>query len=147
MKNVCNFIGRLGADPEMKRMNNGDSVANLSLAVSERWRDKDGNRQERTEWVKLVCFSDGLCRVIESYLKKGSLIDVTGKMKTRKYQTQDGQDRYSTEIVIDKLVMLDGKDNRDNSGGNYGAASGGEYVGDNGLRQGGMQNDTDDIPF
>jgi single-strand DNA-binding protein len=142
MKNVCNFIGRLGADPEMKRMNNGDAVANLSLAVSERWKDKDGNRQERTEWVKLVCFSAGLCRVIESYLKKGSLIDVTGKMKTRKYQTQDGQDRYSTEIVIDQLVMLDGKDNRDNSGGNYGAAQQGQ--------QGNFSNDMDDagdIPF
>ena len=142
MKNVCNFIGRLGADPEMKRMNNGDAVANLSLAVSERWKDKEGNRQERTEWVKLVCFSAGLCRVIESYLKKGSLIDVTGKMKTRKYQTQDGQDRYSTEIVIDQLVMLDGKDNRDNSGGNYGAQS-------QGGQQGNFSNDMDpdDIPF
>jgi single-strand DNA-binding protein len=140
MKNVCNFIGRLGADPEMKRMNNGDAVANLSLAVSERWKDKDGNRQERTEWVKLVCFSAGLCRVIESYLKKGSLIDVTGKMKTRKYQTQDGQDRYSTEIVIDQLVMLDGKDNRDNSGGNHGAGQQGQA--------GNFSNDIDDaIPF
>ena len=140
MKNACNFIGRLGADPEMKRMNNGDAVANLSLAVSERWKDKEGNRQERTEWVKLVCFSAGLCRVIESYLKKGSLIDVTGKMKTRKYQTQDGQDRYSTEIVIDQLVMLDGKDNRDNSGGNYGAAQQGQA--------GNFSNDMDDdVPF
>ena len=141
MKNACNFIGRLGADPEMKRMNNGDAVANLSLAVSERWKDKEGNRQERTEWVKLVCFSAGLCRVIESYLKKGSLIDVTGKMKTRKYQTQDGQDRYSTEIVIDQLVMLDGKDNRDNSGGNYGGGQQGQA--------GNFSDDPmdDDVPF
>jgi single-strand DNA-binding protein len=147
MLNSCNFIGNVGNDPDIRTTGNGNKVANLSLAVTETWKNKQGERQEKTEWVRLNCFQEGLIGVIESYVKKGSKIYVSGKMVTRKWQTQDGQDRYSTEINIDKLVMLDGKDNRDNSGGNYGGASGGEYVGDNGLRQGGMQNDTDDIPF
>jgi len=151
MLNSCNFIGHIGADPDIKATNSGTRVANLSLAVTEKWKNKQGERQERTEWVRLNCFQDGLIGVIESYIKKGSKVYVSGKMATRKWQTQSGEDRYSTEINIDKLVMLDGRsDNANNSGGNYGAASqGGEYVGDNGLRQGGGGSfpTDDDIPF
>jgi single-strand DNA-binding protein len=150
MLNSCNFIGNVGADPEIKSTNSGTRVANLSLAVTEKWKNKQGERQERTEWVRLNCFQDGLIGVIENYIKKGSKVYVSGKMATRKWTDQQGQDRYSTEINIDKLVMLDGRnDNANNSGGNYGAASGGEYVGDNGLRQGGGGSfpTDDDIPF
>ena len=138
MLNNCQFIGNIGTDPDIKTTGNGNKVANLSLAVTEKWKNKQGERQERTEWVRLNCFQEGLIGVIESYIKKGSKVFVSGKMATRKWQAQDGQDRYSTEINIDKLIMLD---SRDNSGGNYGAASGGQ--------QGNFSNDAmdDDIPF
>jgi single-strand DNA-binding protein len=138
MLNNCQFIGNIGADPDIKTTGNGNKVANLSLAVTEKWKNKQGERQERTEWVRLNCFQEGLIGVIESYIKKGSKVFVSGKMATRKWQAQDGQDRYSTEINIDKLIMLD---SRDNSGGNYGAASGGQ--------QGNFSNepDEDSIPF
>jgi len=138
MLNNCQFIGNIGADPDIKTTGNGNKVANLSLAVTEKWKNKQGERQERTEWVRLNCFQEGLIGVIESYIKKGSKVFVSGKMATRKWQAQDGQDRYSTEINIDKLIMLD---SRDNSGGNYGAASGGQ--------QGNFSNDPmdDDVPF
>jgi single-strand DNA-binding protein len=141
MLNSCNFIGNVGNDPDIRTTGNGNKVANLSLAVTEKWKNKQGERQEKTEWVRLNCFQDGLIGVIESYVKKGSKIYVSGKMATRKYQTQDGQDKYSTEINIDKLVMLDGKDNRDNSGNNYGSTSQGGQLGN-------FSNDMDDaVPF
>jgi single-strand DNA-binding protein len=137
MLNQCQFIGHIGNDPEIKTTNSGSKIANLSLAVTEKWKNKQGERQERTEWVRLNCFQEGLIGVIESYVKKGSKIFVSGKMATRKWQTQEGQDRYSTEINIDKLVMLD---SRDNSGGNYGAAQQGQA--------GNFSNDMDDdVPF
>lgn len=142
MLNNCQFIGNCGADPDIKTTNNGNKVANLSLGVTEKWKNKQtGERQERTEWVRLNCFQEGLIGVIESYVKKGSKLFVSGKMSTRKWQTQDGQDKYSTEINIDKLVMLDGKDNRDNSGGNYGGGQQGQA--------GNFSDDMDseDIPF
>jgi single-strand DNA-binding protein len=146
------LVGNLGADPDVKRTQDGRPIVNLSIATSESWRDKNtGERKDKSEWHRVVIFSEGLCKVAESYLKKGSKVYLEGALQTRKWQDQNGQDRYSTEVVLQgfnsTLTMLDGKDNRDNSGGNYGGASGGEYVGDNGLRQGGMQNDTDDIPF
>jgi single-strand DNA-binding protein len=146
------LVGNLGADPDVKRTQDGRPIVNLSIATSESWRDKNtGERKDKSEWHRVVIFSEGLCKVAENYLKKGSKVYLEGALATRKWQDQQGQDKYSTEIVLQgfnsTLTMLDGKDNRDNSGGNYGAASGGEYVGDNGLRQGGMQNDTDDIPF
>jgi single-strand DNA-binding protein len=148
MLNSCNFIGNLGADPEIKTIQgSGNKVANLSIGVTEKWKTRNGERKEKTEWVRLNCFQEGLIGVIENYLKKGSKVYVSGKMATRSWDDQNGQKKYSTEINIDKLVMLDGKDNRDTSGGNYGAASGGEYVGDNGLRQGGSANFDDDVPF
>lgn len=113
MLNQVNLIGNLGADPEIRSLNSGDKVANLRLAVSERWKDKNtGERKEKTEWVSVVVFGN-LVSVIESYVKKGSKLYVSGKLQTRKWQHSDGTDRYSTEVVLQgfdaKLVMLDGK--------------------------------------
>lgn len=114
MLNQCQFIGNLGADPEVRTFQNGNKVCNLRLAVSESWKDKNtGERKERTEWISVAIFSEGLARVAEQYLRKGSKVYVRGKFTTRKWQDQSGADRYSTEIVLQgfdaKLVMLDGK--------------------------------------
>jgi single-strand DNA-binding protein len=121
MLNRCAFIGNLGADPEIRSFQNGGKVANLRLAVSEKWKNKDGEKQERTEWVSIAIFSDGLVGVVERFLKKGSKVYIEGKLQTRKWQDQNGQDRYSTEIVIQglggSLVMLDGK--QGSGGGDY----------------------------
>ena len=111
--NECTFIGRLGADPEIRRTQSGAPIANLRLAVSETWKDKNtGERKEKTEWVPVVIFNDGLCKLAEQYLKKGSRVMVRGKFTTRKWQDQSGQDRYSTEITLQgfdaKIIMLDG---------------------------------------
>ena len=112
--NACTFIGRLGADPEIKTFQNGGRVANLRLAVGEQWKDKaTGERKERTEWISVTLQSDGLVGVAERFLKKGSRLYVSGRFQTRKWQDQSGADRYSTEIVVGgfdgKLIMLDGK--------------------------------------
>lgn len=111
--NECTFIGRLGADPEIRRTQSGSPIANLRLAVSETWKDKNtGERKEKTEWVSVVVFNDGLCKLAEQYLKKGSRLMVRGKLATRKWQDQSGNDRYSTEVVLQgfdaKIIMLDG---------------------------------------
>lgn len=113
MLNQCNFIGRVGQDPELKSMNNGNRVANFSLAVSEKWKDKTtGERKEKTTWVNIVVFSDGLVNVIEKYVKKGDLLFVSGKFETRSWEDQSGVKKYKTEIVLQgfdsKLVMLGG---------------------------------------
>lgn len=109
MLNQCQFIGNLGADPEVKSFQSGDRIANLRVAVTERWKDKQsGERKERTEWVSVVLRA-GLVEVAEKYLRKGSKVFVSGKMATRKWQARDGSDRYSTEIMGNQLVMLDGK--------------------------------------
>lgn len=112
MLNQCSFIGHLGADPEVRSFQNGGKVCNLRLAVTEKWKDKSGERKERTEWIQVAVFNDGLVGVAERYLKKGSKVFVQGKMQTRKWADKDGNDRYSTEIVLQgydaKLVMLDG---------------------------------------
>lgn len=126
MLNQCQFIGNLGADPETRTFQNGNKVCNLRIAVSEHWKDKNtGERKERTEWVSVAIFSEGLVRVAEQYLRKGSKVFISGKMQTRKWQDQSGADRYSTEIVLQgfdaKLVMLDGA-KREDSGG-YGQQS------------------------
>lgn len=112
--NACTFIGRLGADPEIKTFQNGGRVANLRLAVGEQWKDKaTGERKERTEWISVTLQTDGLVGVAERFLKKGSRLYVSGQFRTRKWQDQSGADRYSTEIVVGgfdgKLIMLDGK--------------------------------------
>lgn len=113
MLNQCQFIGNLGADPETRTFNNGNKVVNLRLACTEKWK-KDGQPQERTEWISIAIFSEGLTRVAEQYLRKGSKIFVQGKYTTRKWQDQSGNDRYSTEVVLQgfdaKLVMLGGNE-------------------------------------
>ena len=121
MLNRCAFIGNLGADPEVRSLSNGGKVANLRLAVTEKWKNKDGERQERTEWVSIVVFGDGLAGVAERYLRKGSKIYVEGKLATRKWQDQSGADRYSTEVVLQGpgavLTMLDAAKVGNGSGG------------------------------
>jgi single-strand DNA-binding protein len=107
------LIGALGADPEVKSFQNGGKICNLRMATSERWKDKtSGEQKERTEWHSVTLSSDGLVSVAERFLKKGSKIYIEGKLQTRKWQDQNGNDRYSTEVVVGgfdgKLVMLDG---------------------------------------
>src|SRR5690242_225720 len=106
------LLGNLGADPEIRRTQDGKPIATLRLATSDTWRDKNtGERRERTEWHRVVIFNEGLCRVAEQYLKKGSKVYVEGQLQTRKWQDQSGQDRYSTEVVLQgfnsQLTMLD----------------------------------------
>ena len=111
--NQCTITGRLGADVEIRRTQDGKPIANLRVACSETWRDRNsGDRKEKTEWFTVVIFSEGLCKVAEQYLKKGSRVLLQGKIATRKWQDQSGNDRYSTELVLQgfdaKLQMLDG---------------------------------------
>jgi single-strand DNA-binding protein len=106
------LIGNLGADPEIRRTQDGRPVANLRVATSDSWRDKaTGERRERTEWHRVVIFNEGLCRIAEQYLKKGAKVYLEGQLQTRKWQDQQGQDRYSTEVVLQgfnsQLTMLD----------------------------------------
>lgn len=108
MINVCTFIGRLGADPETRATQSGDTVTNIRIACSESWKDKNGDKQERTEWVPVVFFGR-LAEIVSEYLHKGSLVYVSGRMQTRKWQDRDGNDRYTTEIVAREMKMLDGK--------------------------------------
>ena len=116
------LVGNLGADPEARSLNNGGEVVNLRVATSEQWKDRDGNRQERTEWHQVVIFNENLGRVAKSYLKKGSKVYLEGQLQTRKWTDQSGNDRYSTEIVLQRfrgeLVLLD---SRDGGGGGRGA--------------------------
>ena len=107
------LIGRLGKDPETRYMTSGEAVTNCTLATSENWKDKSGEKQEKTEWHNLV-FYRRLAEIAGEYLKKGSQIYVEGKLQTRKWQTKEGQDRYTTEIVVNEMTMLGGK----SSGGN-----------------------------
>lgn len=146
--NQCSFIGRLGADPECKSFQNGGRIANLRLAVGEQWKDKDGNKQQRTEWVSVTLQSDGLAGVAERFLRKGSKVFVQGQMRTRKWQDQSGNDRYSTEIIVGGfggiLTMLDGKPD----GGMSGASQGGGQSQDSGGWGSSDVDDLDDsIPF
>lgn len=105
--NHCTFIGNCGADPEVRFTPSGTAVANVNLGVSERWKDRQsGQAQERTEWVRLVMFNK-TAEIAQQYVKKGMRLHVSGKMQTRKWQDQSGQDRYSTEIVVNDLIMLD----------------------------------------
>lgn len=110
------LIGNLGADPDVKHMASGDPVVNLSIATSESWRDKaSGERRERTEWHRVVIFNEQLAKVAEQYLKKGAKVYLEGQMQTRKWQDQSGQDRYTTEVVLQRfrgeLQMLDRQSN------------------------------------
>ena len=108
------LIGNLGADPEIRRTQDGRPIANLRVATSESWRDKTtGEQREKTEWHRVVIFNEGLCRIVEQYLKKGSKVYLEGQLQTRKWQDQSGQDRYSTEVVLQgfnsTLTMLDSR--------------------------------------
>ncbi|WP_332065472.1 single-stranded DNA-binding protein [Bartonella sp. CB189] len=108
------LIGNLGADPEIRRLNSGDQVANFRIATSESWRDRNTNeRKERTEWHNVVIFNENLVKIVEQYVKKGSKVYIEGQLQTRKWQDQNGNDRYTTEIVLQKyrgeLQMLDGR--------------------------------------
>jgi single-strand DNA-binding protein len=116
------LVGNLGADPEVRSLPSGGKVVNLSVATSESWRDKNsGERKERTEWHRVVIFSEGLTRVAEQYLRKGSKVYIEGQLQTRKWQDQSGQDKYSTEVVLQgfnsNLTMLDGRSEGDSAGG------------------------------
>jgi len=123
------LVGNLGADPESRSFANGGEVVNLRVATSETWKDRDGNRQEKTEWHSVAIFNENLGRVAKSYLKKGSKVYLEGQIQTRKWQDQSGADRYSTEIVLQKfrgeLVLLDAREGGGGGGGNFGG--GGDY--------------------
>jgi len=153
------LIGNLGNDPEIRRTQDGRPIANLSIATSDTWRDKNtGERREKTEWHRVVVFNEGLCKVIENYVKKGSKVYIEGSLQTRKWQDNEGKDRWSTEVVLQNyngtLTMLDGRgDNQgsvghDQGGGNFGQSGpsgGGQQSGGFGGPSGG---DIDDeIPF
>lgn len=146
--NKVQLIGNLGADPEVRSFQNGGQVANLRIATSEVWKDRDsGQRKERTEWHSVAVFGEGLVRVCETYLRKGSKVYLEGKLQTRKWQDQSGQDRYTTEVVVQgfggALVMLDGK--REDHGKRY----------ESGIRKGAPEGNPpagggsmdDEIPF
>lgn len=170
------LVGNLGADPEIKHTQDGRPIGNLRIATSESWRDKQtGERREKTEWHRVVLFSEGLCRVAEQYLKKGSKVYIEGQLQTRKWQDQSGQDRYSTEVVLQNfggtLVMLDsrqgggmgdnapsygGGDQFGGSGGSSGGSGGGYDRGPSGSGGGGSSSPQsgsfekeldDEIPF
>jgi single-strand DNA-binding protein len=147
------LVGNLGRDPEVRSTQDGSKVANLSLATSESWKDKNsGERRERTEWHKVAIFNERLVDVAEKYLKKGSKVYIEGQLQTRKWTDQSGQERYTTEIVLNRfrgeLTMLDGR------GGGGGADAGGDGGGmseppaQGGRSGGGGGGDLDDdIPF
>jgi single-strand DNA-binding protein len=153
------LIGNLGRDPEIRNLQDGSRVANLSLATSENWRDKaSGERRERTEWHRVVIFNDRLVDVVERFLKKGSKIYVEGQLQTRKWTDQSGAEKYTTEVVLQRfrgeLTMLDGR-----AGGGAGAEDEGSYGGGGGSGFGGGGGDRepargggggdldDEIPF
>lgn len=142
------LIGNLGADPDIKRTQDGRPIANLSIATSDSWKDKNtGERREKTEWHRVVVFNEGLCRVIENYVKKGSKVYIEGQLQTRKWQDNEGKDRWSTEVVLQNyngvLTMLDGRnDNQGGGGGQMGGGydqGGGGNFGQSGPSGGGNQ--------
>lgn len=117
--NRAELIGNLGNDPEARSLNSGGEVVSFRLACSESWKGKDGQRQERTEWLNIVIFNEALAKVAKQYLRKGSKVYVSGKLQTRKWQANDGSDRYSTEVVLQpyngELILLDKRE----GAGNY----------------------------
>lgn len=148
------LVGNIGQDPEVRYMPNGNAVANLTLATSESWKDQQGQLQERTEWHKLTMYRR-LAEIAGEYLRKGSQIYVEGKLQTRKWQDQQGQDRYTTEIIVDQMQMLGGRGNQQeggfqgqprqqpaaqsNQGGYNQPQQGNQYGGGQGGYQGGQQ--------
>jgi len=157
------LVGNLGADPEIRTLNSGDRVANLRLATSETWRDRgSGERKERTEWHRVVIFNDNLVKVAENYLRKGSKVYLEGALQTRKWTDQSGQEKFSTEVVLQKfrgeLTMLDGRGegggDRDEGGygGGYSGGGGGGFSSGPRQQSSGPREDfsadlDDEIPF
>lgn len=142
--NKVMLIGNVGADPEIRSMASGSKVANLRIATSERWKDKaSGEQKERTEWHTVVVWNDGLVGVIERFVKKGSKLYIEGQLQTRKWQDQSGNDRYSTEVVLQgyggSLVLLDGK--------REGGGSAGDEPQGSGSTRSAREDLGDDIPF
>ena len=137
------LVGNVGNDPEIRSFNNGGKVANFSLATSENWRDKQsGERKEKTEWHRVAIFNDGLVGVVERYVKKGSKLYIEGKLQTRKWTDRDGNDKYTTEVVLQgfggTLTMLDGRN--DGGGARMGGGGGGYNQDSGGGNGGGYQN-------
>jgi single-strand DNA-binding protein len=151
------LVGNLGADPEIRTLNSGDRVANLRVATSESWRDRSsGERKEKTEWHRVVIFNDNLVKVAEQYLRKGSKVYLEGAIQTRKWADQSGQEKFSTEVVLQKfrgeLTMLDGRgDNAEaGEGGGYsngGGFSSGPRAQSSAPRENFSADLDDDIPF
>jgi single-strand DNA-binding protein len=130
------LVGNLGADPEARSLNNGGEVVNMRVATSEQWKDRDGQRQERTEWHNVVIFNENLGRVAKSYLRKGSKVYLEGQIQTRKWTDNSGNDRYTTEVVLQRfrgeLVLLDSRDGAGGSRGAFNEDFGGDDVGGGG---------------
>ena len=131
------LVGNLGRDPEVRTFQNGGRVCNLRIATSENWKDRNtGERRERTEWHTVAIFNENLARLAEQYLRKGSKVYIEGKLETRKWQDQSGQDRYSTEVVLrpyaGEMTFLDGRDGPGGGGGGGGYSGGGDYGGGGG---------------
>jgi len=161
------IVGNLGADPEIRRTQDGKAITTLSIATSETWRDKNsGEKREKTEWHRIVSFSDGLNKVIEQYVKKGQTVYIEGKLQTRKWQDNEGRDKYTTEIVLQNfdgvLTMIGGNGSGDrnngsqgqsngygdNPAGNAGGGFGGQSRGAGGVPSGGGDYEDDtEIPF
>ena len=155
------LIGNLGKDPEIRRTQDGRPIANLTVATSETWRDKNtGERKEKTEWHRVVIFNEGLCKVVEQYVKKGSKVYIEGALQTRKWTDQQGVEKYSTEVVLQgfnsTLTMLDGRSGG-GGGGSFGSDDGGDFGSSSPVSSaprravaagGGRNSDMDDdIPF
>jgi len=128
------LLGRLGADPEIRRTQDGRPIANLRIATSDTWKDKQsGERREKVEWHRVVIFNEGLCKIVERYLKKGSQVYIEGKLQTRKWQDQSGTDRYSTEVVLQaydgSITLIGNNSNSNSNGGDQEQQSGGDDFG------------------
>ena len=146
------LVGNLGRDPEIRSLNSGDRVANLSVATSETWRDRNsGERRERTEWHRVVIFNDNLVKVAENYLRKGSKVYIEGALQTRKYQDQSGQEKFSTEVVLQKfrgeLTMLDGRGGGDSDDAGFSGGGGFQRSQPSGPRESFSADLDDEIPF
>ena len=149
------LVGNLGADPEVRHTQDGRPIVNLRVATSESWRDRSsGERRERTEWHRVVIFSEGLAKIAQQYLRKGSKIYLEGQLQTRKWQDQSGQDRYSTEVVLQgfnsTLTMLDGRGEGGgaSAGGGFGGGESGGFTPSGSGGQDNFSQDLDDeIPF
>lgn len=153
--NMVMLIGNVGADPKIRRTQDGRAIASISLATSESWKDKNtGERRSKSHWHKIVCFNDALSKVIESYVKKGSLLYIEGQLQTRKWTDNNGNDKWTTEVIIQNyngvLTMLDSRDKSGgggSDGGQGGYSGGGNPGGSSGDYGGGGAYIDDEIPF